>query len=194
MEDNQNKSEQTDQTQQSQLVTPPNPVSSETSWPSTPNKQTLAVLLVILFAASLATVGVSVYQWQHKKVVTLTKQVASYRPAISTVSNNGDQSQVSDEQLQKLDSAKDCTSLANVTITARLSKVIMKSINLDTGTLVTTKGGTQNWSYWGNELPIIYDSQCSKIKLSNIKAGDQLNVYYTADPQKQQILYMVQKL
>lgn len=170
--------------------------------------ETLAIALVVLV---IGTVAWYIGKHQTEKAKTTPKTtVQSADP--------NDKTQVSDKELAAASSAKDCIKLLDDAyeknsnddtdptpennpgyyVTSTLAKAKLKSINLSNNTIITSNGqGTTNYSRWSNTLPTVYDSQCNKIKLSNIKAGDTLNLYLMQDPNstaQSDVLFIIQKI
>lgn len=85
--------------------------------------------------------------------------------------------QISEADLEKYVDAKDCSTLpAYSSYEISLSRLKMKTISLDASLITAGKEAGTNYIRW-TTLPKVLDYECKELKLSDIKAGDIINVY-----------------
>jgi len=99
-------------------------------------------------------------------------------PATYTPPKLPGKTKVTEEDLQNYKDAKDCSTLSDyATYTLAAANRSMQTIDLSGGviTVGTATNGT-TYYYW-KALPKVVDGDCSEIKLSDIEAGDTLNIY-----------------
>jgi hypothetical protein len=95
----------------------------------------------------------------------------------SVQSSEPSKDKITEEDLNNYIVAQDCSTLSEYNAyTISLSRLPMKTISLDESLITAGRGGGTNYIRWKN-LPDAVNHQCDKIKLSDIKAGDLLNIY-----------------
>jgi hypothetical protein len=112
--------------------------------------------------------------------VSLGKK-ATVTPNSSQTNNSGSQlpgkEKVTEEELLNYKEPKDCTTLNTYAIyKLSISRKIMKSIDLEGSVLTLGDSSTTQYSRW-TKLPKVVDSDCSDLKITDIEAGDILNIY-----------------
>lgn len=85
---------------------------------------------------------------------------------------------VTEEELKQYVTAKDCTTLEEYSSLApSLTRQKMKSISLDKSELIVGDDAGSRYARWKNVLPKVVDKDCKALTLTQIKAGDTLNLY-----------------
>lgn len=76
-------------------------------------------------------------------------------------------------------------------INAVNSAVTIKSVDLSSKSMQTTKLAVTGYYYWSVE-PQVFDAKCGAIKLSALLAGERVNIYYNSSGHTD--VYMIKKL
>lgn len=130
----------------------------------------VGICLVIAYALATGIISLSA----RPVTVSNAGKVSTPRTTPTPVGNT---TKVTDEDLKNYVEPKDCRTLSQYsTLSLTVSKQAMKSINIKAGSIETGSELGTWYNYW-EKLPTVVDANCNEIKITDIQAGDVLNVY-----------------
>lgn len=136
-------------------------------------RKEIIIFLLGILTGIVVTALYALAMEEIKKRPTITAN----KPAPTVTPVPKEKLKVSEDELNNYVDAKDCSTLSEFSsLSMTLGRLTMKTISLDESLIAAGREGTTNYIRW-KTLPAVVDYNCKPIKLSDIEAGDTLNIY-----------------